>query len=139
MGVRRWHAGIRLLVPWSVVVALASCGGATEKGPGDPAPCEPEGTALSIVAEDTVFDRDCMAVRAGQPFTIELRSEDTQEHNVAIFREGEETPAGLIFRGETFRGPQTLVYEVPAIAEAGTYVFRCDVHLSTMRGTFVVA
>ena len=35
-------------------------------------------------------------------------------------------------------GPDVITYRVDAL-EAGTYFFRCDVHPTTMTGTFVVA
>jgi hypothetical protein len=43
-----------------------------------------------------------------------------------------------LFVGEVFSGPDVVTYEVPAL-DAGTYFFRCDVHPTTMTGTFLVA
>lgn len=109
-------------------------------------PCEPEGTALAITTLKAqagklpAYDKGCLAVHAGEDFTIELSNDDFLEHNVSIYlKDGANYSDGL-FHGELFRGPgETKTYEVPAIAEPGTYAFRCDEHLSNMKGIFVVA
>lgn len=109
-------------------------------------PCEPEGTALAITAlkaqpgKIPAYDKGCLAVPAGEDFTIELSNDDFLEHNVSIYlKDGANYSDGL-FHGELFRGPgETKTYEVPAIAEPGIYAFRCDEHLSNMKGIFVVA
>ena len=44
-----------------------------------------------------------------------------------------------LFQEPPFPGPETVVYEPEPIEEGGNFFFRCDVHPSTMSGTFVVA
>ena len=109
------------------------------------APCSPQGTALRITAlhyetgELPTFDTDCLAAPAGEAFTIELKNDDVLEHNVSIYPEEGASFSEALFHGELFRGPgEKRTYEVPAL-EAGAYTFRCDEHLSTMKGAFVVA
>lgn len=109
------------------------------------APCSPEGAALRITAlhyetgEIPTFDTDCLAAPAGEAFTIELKNDDVLEHNVSIYPKEGASFSEALFHGELFRGPgETKTYEVPAL-EAGTYAFRCDEHLSNMKGIFVVA
>jgi plastocyanin len=109
-------------------------------------PCEPEGTALQITALNAeagklpAYDKACLAVPAGDNFTITLKSDDMLEHNISIYlKDGANYSDGL-FHGELFRGPgEEKTYDVPAIAEPGVYAFRCDEHLSNMKGVFVVA
>ena len=56
-------------------------------------------------------------------------------HNVSIYTDP--TAAQALFTGELLTGPGKITYTVDAL-EAGTYFFRCDVHPTTMTGTFVV-
>ena len=140
---------------WLAVVAVVATGCAgkppREAGPApksearSEAPCAPGGTELEVVAlhyergELPTFDADCLAAPAGQAFTIELTNDDLLEHNVSIYAEPGASYSEALFHGELFRGPgETRTYEVPAM-DAGTYEFRCDEHLSTMKGVFVVA
>jgi plastocyanin len=57
-------------------------------------------------------------------------------HNLSIYTD--ETATQALFTGDLSTGPDTITYRVGAL-EAGTYFFRCDVHPTTMTGTFVVA
>jgi len=109
-----------------------------------PPPCEPDGTALTIAAPvgavASGFDQDCLAVPAGEPFTIEFDNQDAGvQHNVAIYTVDPlaDPSAESLFVGDIFAGPDTVTYEVDALEE-GVYFFRCDVHPTTMTGTFVV-
>jgi plastocyanin len=109
-----------------------------------PAACEPDGTALKITApvgaSGTGFDTDCLAVPAGEPFTIEFDNEDTGvPHNVAIYSADPlaDPSAEAFFQGEVINGPDIVTYEVGPL-EAGAWFFRCDIHPTTMIGTFVV-
>ncbi len=123
-----------------------AAGGGGAGPPTGPPPCEPEGTELAITAPPggagTGFDTDCLAAPAGEAFTIEFDNQDDgaapQTHNVAIYTE--QPPAGQpLFQGEIFPAPAAMTYEVDPIDEPGNYFFQCDVHPTTMTGTFVVA
>ena len=114
--------------------------GAPTGPPTGPPPCEPSGTTLTIAAPPGAagngFDTDCLAAPAGEAFTIDFDNQDTgQIHNVGIYQ----SPGGeAFFQGETITAPDTATYEVEPIDEAGQYHFQCDVHPTTMTGTFVV-
>ncbi len=100
------------------------------------ATCSPKGTHLSIVAKSSAFDTSCLAAPAGKPFTIAFDNQDPGvPHNVAIYTDA--SAATALFTGELVSGPKKVTYDVPAL-DAGTYYFRCDVHPTTMNGTFVV-
>lgn len=113
--------------------------GAAEEAPAGDVPaqasCEPVGDSLAVVAEDISWDTDCLAVAAGQAFTISMDNKDTVPHNLAILASHSATE--VLFRGELTQGPKQVTYEAPAL-EAGTYAFHCEVHPTEMRGTFVV-
>jgi plastocyanin len=114
--------------------------GAPTGTPTGPPPCEPSGTTLTIAAPPGAagngFDTDCLAAPAGEAFTIEFDNSDTgQIHNVGIYQ----SPGGeAFFQGDTITAPDTITYDVEPIDEPGQYHFQCDVHPTTMTGTFVV-
>jgi plastocyanin len=99
------------------------------------ATCSPDGTALSITAFDTKFDKDCLAAPADQAFTIDFSNLDRGiPHNVAIYED--ESAAKVFFQGELLDGPGKTTYSVGGLPQ-GTFFFRCDPH-PDMKGTFVV-
>jgi plastocyanin len=98
--------------------------------------CTANGTALTIVADDNKFDKDCMAVPPDEAFTIELDNQDWGlPHNVSIYDPANGNQA--LYKGEIIHGPSKITYTVPAQAK-GTYEFICDPHAEFMRGTFIV-
>jgi plastocyanin len=105
---------------------------------GGPPPCEPDGTTLAIAAQNSAFDKDCLAAPAGQAFTIDFTNDDAGvPHNVDIYDQQGGTHLGGAAPTEFFTGPGTTTYDVDAL-DAGTYFFQCDVHPTAMFGTFVV-
>lgn len=121
-----------------------TAGGGTQ--PTGPPACEPDGTQLAIEAPPGAaangFATDCLAVPAGEAFTIDFNNQDDgatpQTHNVAIYTE--QPPAGEpLFQGEIFPAPAAMTYQVTSIDEPGNYFFQCDIHPATMTGTFVAA
>jgi len=109
------------------------------------AACEPEGTELEIVAPAGAavsgFDTDCLAAPAGEDLTIGFDNQDAGvQHNVAIHETDPlaDPAAAKLFVGELIAGPDSIDYEVKALDE-GVFFFRCDVHPTTMTGTFVSA
>lgn len=97
--------------------------------------CSPEGSSLMITANNTTFNKECLAVPANQPFTIALDNKQTLTHSLAIL-EGH-TSSNVLFRGDIFAGPKSTTYNVAGLPP-GTYVFHCEVHPGQMRGTFIV-
>ena len=98
--------------------------------------CAPSGTSLALTAETHKFDKDCLAVTAGESFTIRFDNRDSDRHNVAILPS--HSAIETIFAGDIVPGPKSTVYAVPNM-KAGTYHFHCEVHPNLMNGTFVVA
>lgn len=123
-----------------VTLLLAACapsgdgnGGGGNGGGGGTATVE-NGT-VAVSADNLEFDVSTIEAPAGEAFTIVFTNNESQPHNVAVYREegGEE-----IVIGEIITGPgATTETEVPAL-EAGTYYFRCDVH-PEMEGEVVVS
>lgn len=133
----------------ATAVGAAGCGGGSDsQNPALIAPsttvhdvtavtCRPAGTSLVISADNTAYDKDCLAAPVDQPFTIAFanRQKDVR-HNVVILksRDGETLHRG----GDPFPGVQTMVYDAPPLP-AGDYYFHCEVHPGLMQGKFVVA
>jgi plastocyanin len=112
------------------VLALLVTACSTASGSLGPPPTAPPGGAV-IVAHDLAFDRTPVEARAGAPFQLLFDNRDSAPHNVTIL----DANGASTFVGETFGGPASRIYAIPALA-AGTYRFRCDVHRD-MTGSLV--
>lgn len=99
------------------------------------ADCSPTGTKVAIVAENTKFDKSCLAVPANQPFTLSYDNKDAIAHNIVFLESHDATD--VMFRADIFTGPKTSTFNVDALS-AGTYAFHCEVHPLVMAGTLVV-
>jgi plastocyanin len=132
------RAGAVVLSALAITSWLApTAAGAAAAEEGVATTCSPEGTALTIVAFDNKFDKDCLAAPADQAFTIELDNQDNGiPHNVSLYDTADGGKKEL-FKGEIIAGPSKITYRVPAQA-AGKYEFICDPHEEFMRGTFIV-
>jgi plastocyanin len=118
--------------PTTMVGEITSApGGGEDAGGGGE-----EGTTGPVVAQALQFSTSEIDLPADETSTLTL---DNQEagvpHNIAIYTD--ESLAQVLFQGETITGPDTIDYDVPAIAE-GEYYFHCDTH-PDMQGTVVVA
>jgi plastocyanin len=68
---------------------------------------------------------------------IIFNNKESIPHNVAIYTDS--SAQTVIFRGDVITGPKTITYEFVAPTAPGTYFFRCDIHPSSMNGSFIVA
>lgn len=121
------RAGRTLLGVAMVALVITACTGANGSSHAPP-PSAPVGGAV-IVAEGLAFDRSRLDVPVGVGFDLLFENRDGAPHNVTILDGG----GASVFEGETFGGPGSRTYLVPAIP-AGEYAFRCDVHRD-MKGT----
>jgi predicted lipoprotein with Yx(FWY)xxD motif/plastocyanin len=94
-------------------------------------------TTVNLVAQGMAFDQNTISVPAGASVTLNFNNKDSGiPHNVALYTDS--SAATPIFVGQTIVGPASVVYTFSAPTTAGTYFFRCDVHPTTMTGTFTV-
>ena len=109
--------------------------GATDHMGNPVAVCSPSGNAVTIVANATKFDKECLAAPASQAFTITLDNKEGVPHNIAILES--HTATDVLFRAEIFSGPGSKTFNVGAL-RPGTYAFHCEVHPNLMSGAFIV-
>jgi plastocyanin len=110
----------------------------TEAPPTGPAPTgqptpPPPGGEADIVAENTAFNTDRLALPADEETTLVFENRDPLTHNVAIYTE---QGGDALFQGELITA-STAEYEVPPL-EPGSFFFQCDVHPDVMTGTVEV-
>jgi plastocyanin len=108
-----------------------------------PAPCQPQGTELTLTAPQGAvtagWAEDCLAVDAGQAFSVEVVNQDAAPHNVGIYTAA--PPSGENIFSSPISGVSpgsSETFDVEPIEETGDLYFQCDIH-PTMTGTFVVA
>lgn len=96
-------------------------------------------TSLSVTAQNTAYNTACLAVPAGQSFKLTLDNKDAGlPHSIAILASHE---SNQIFASTgIFPGVKTMTVDITAdkLPGKGTYHFHCEVHPSTMMGTFIV-
>jgi len=99
------------------------------------ATCTASGNQVSISSDNLKYDKSCLAVPANQDFTINFDNQEGLPHNVVILKDKDSSDP--VFTGDIITGPKKLGYQVKGLA-AGTYRFRCSVHPTQMKGTFIV-
>jgi len=94
--------------------------------------------ALTVTAQGLAFDTNCIEIPAGQKVTIHFDNKDAgTQHNIAIFPNSKDLTHPL-FTGDLVTGPDTADYTVGPFKPGNDYYFHCDVHPTTMFGTFKV-
>ncbi|MGH9278588.1 MAG: cupredoxin domain-containing protein [Acidimicrobiales bacterium] len=96
-------------------------------------------TSLSVTAQNTAYNTACLAVPSGQTFTLALDNKDAGlPHSIALLpgHESNQIFASTgIFPGVANKSVTVTADKLPG---KGTYHFHCEVHPTTMMGTFIV-
>ena len=125
-----WIGGAGLAAILYLMIFKPSLGMAPEAA----TPPLPTGPAVEVASTDSRFVPARLSTPARTPFEIRFRNNDSGvPHNIAIY--GGAGGTETIFRSPTFAGPATRAFEVRGL-EPGTYVFKCDLHVTTMTGSF---
>ena len=103
-----------------------------------PTPTETgQSVTVNLVAHNIAFNMSTITVPAGASVTVNFDNQDSGiPHNFAVYTNSSATTE--IFRGQIITGPATTTYHFTAPSTPGTYFFRCDVHPTSMTGSFVV-
>ena len=99
---------------------------------------------IGLIAKNMSFNTSAISVPAGATVIVNFQNQEPRgsaqvsgiPHNFAVYENVNATLA--IFSGEIITGGQNITYTFTAPARSGTYVFRCDVHPTTMTGQFIV-
>jgi plastocyanin len=98
--------------------------------------------SINLTAQNMAFNMSTITVSKGAQVTINFNNMDSGViHNFSVYQTGSGATGvatGPIFNGPFVTGPAATVYKFTAPSAAGTYFFRCDVHPTTMFGSFVV-
>jgi plastocyanin len=122
---------------------FAPATGAPTGGAECTADSTPPATDVTVVAPagaaGSGFDQTCLVVPAGQKISITFDNQDPgQLHNLSGYTDS--TAADQLFTsGLPAAGPETQGPAPFGPFDAGSYHFQCDVHPTTMFGTFLVA
>ncbi len=129
-----------VLLAMAIGLTAAACGGSGGKA-DDPtigaagATCTVSGNQVSISADNLKYDKSCLAVPANQEVTLNFDNKEGLPHNVVILKDNDSSDS--LFSGDIITGPKKVAYQLKALAP-GTYRFRCSVHPTQMKGTFIV-
>ncbi|MEN6518119.1 MAG: PQQ-dependent sugar dehydrogenase [Methanospirillum sp.] len=94
-------------------------------------------TSVDLTARNLAFSQSTITAQAGALVTIAFNNMDSGvPHNFALYTDASASTA--IFTGALVTGPATTTYTFTAPSTPGSYFFRCDVHPTTMTGTFIV-
>ncbi len=127
-----------------IMVATAACSSgpsqtsssSTTQPTGSPT-ATAQAITINLVAQNLAFDTKTIVVPPGAKVTINFDNKDSGiMHNFSLYSDS--TAKTSLFKGDFVTGPSTKVYTFTAPTKVGDYFFRCDVHPTTMTGTFVV-
>src|SRR4030042_3272348 len=91
---------------------------------------------ISLSAQNLTFDKTTITVPAGANVTVVFNNKEVIPHNLAVYETRAATK--VVFQGKVITGPTIIEYNFTAPEKPGTYFFRCDIHPTTMTGSFVV-
>lgn len=124
---------------------LPTCGQNPPRAVASPTPGGAEATptaaaasaSVTLVGENSLFDKQSLVMPAGVPLTITFDHRDAGvSHNVDVFK-GTDNTGESVAKTAIEVGPVTQTLNFGPL-EAGTYYYQCDVHPTTMFGTLTV-
>jgi plastocyanin len=119
----------------ALVVLIAGCASHTTPSRA-PVPST-GGNTIMVTAAGMAFDTSTITVSAGAHVTITFNNKDNGIlHNIAFYTSAAATT--VIYKGENILGVSNITYTFDAPTTPGTYFFRCDLHPTTMTGSFIV-
>jgi plastocyanin len=108
---------------------------ASETPPAPPAPATGQTVTINLLAQNIAFNMKTITVPAGANVIMNFDNKDSVPHNFSLFTDS--TAQTVLFQGQIISATTT-IYKFTAPTKPGTYFFRCDVHPSSMTGSFIV-
>ena len=87
--------------------------------------------------EGLAFNREVIAVPAGEEIVLTLKNTDTYTHNFSVY--ATEAAETVIVEGTEVPAHTTKEYRFTAPTETGRYHFQNDAYAHKMNGTFIVS
>ena len=98
--------------------------------------CKPTGSSITLIAHAISWNKACIAVDPGKPFTMTIDNKDVGiAHDFAIWASPDLKKQ--LFVAPKISGPRTETFTVPALPP-GRYYFQCNIHGPAMSGTLNV-
>src|SRR5438093_1528972 len=121
------------LLPVLITAVLAACGdgddknkSATATGSAAASEAADEEVKLTLVAQNTKFDKTTLEAPAGEDVALTMENKDSIEHTFSMYPSADSKDP--LFAGQRFAGPSFLTYGFTAPETPGTYHFQCDIH-----------
>src|SRR5262245_33746500 len=117
------------LLPVGISAVLGACGGDNNDKNGPTSATQSvsesggaeEEVKLTLVAQNTKFDKTTLEAPAGKDVTLTMENKDSIEHTFSLYETAGAT--GLLAGGQKFAGPAFLSYQFTAPETPGTYHF----------------
>ena len=105
--------------------------------PSTTTPPAAQSVTINLTAKGLSFDKSSITVSAGAKVTVNFNNQDSGiPHNFSVYTNS--SASSTVFVGQIITGPGTTTYQFTAPLTSGTYFFRCDVHPTSMTGSFIV-
>ena len=127
------------LYPIVIGAVIAFVGfGSTTEAKGGSASSAPQNTLtdITVSAANVAFNTKTITAAAGKQVTVHFDNKDSVAHNIAFFTD--KSAKQKIYVGSNVEGGATADYSFKTPPKPGNYFFRCDIHPTSMFGTFVV-
>ncbi|HZC98715.1 MAG TPA: cytochrome c oxidase subunit II [Actinomycetes bacterium] len=98
--------------------------------------CPPGPPTVQLVAQNTAWDTNCIAVPANTPLSVVMDNKDVGiDHTFAVF----DSPKRKVkdYESEPITGPATATLQIKPLPP-GRYYFECTIHGPSMAGTLIV-
>jgi plastocyanin len=118
-----------LIAALAMSLALTACTGARES-------IEVR-NEWQLVLEGLAFNRNVIAVPAGEEVVLSLKNTDTYTHDFTVYTSAEAEE--VLLEGIEVQAHTTKEYRFTAPQETGRYHFQNDFYAHKMKGTFIVS
>lgn len=96
-----------------------------------------QSVTIDLIAHFIAYNLSTITVPAGDQVIVNFDNQDSGiPHNFSVYTDSSATT--VIFKGQIIIGLAKTTYKFIAPMNPGTYFFRCDIHPTSMNGSFIV-